>query len=103
MTHGLARAGAEVGLEPSTSVETLVVSGRLFVELDDGRRLRGVTDQQVATPQGWVPLNDLRPDDDLHVAGGRTTPGPKSRPKYRHRCRLTGHPFAKARHARMGW
>ena len=40
MTHGLASAGAEVGLEPSTSVETLAVAGRLFVELDDGRRLR---------------------------------------------------------------
>src|SRR5437588_2239232 len=47
--RGVVRAGAEVGLGAPAGDRTLTISGRLFVELADGRRVRATGGADGAT------------------------------------------------------
>lgn len=66
------------------------------VTTNTGRELRATDEHPFLTERGWLRLDELKVDDEVHVRGERSALGRRSKPRYREIC-LLGHPFARDR------
>lgn len=61
------------------------------VTTDSGRQLRATDEHPFLTERGWLRMDELKVDDEVHVRGERSKTGSRSKPRYRE-MKIPDHP-----------